>query len=55
MNGKTSSRLDIAWWQHQNETDFAALKSELPCPLALHRERCDDADRAILEGKKIPS
>jgi predicted nucleotidyltransferase len=35
----------LRWWQTQNETDFAELKSRLPGVLSLHREAQDDADK----------
>jgi predicted nucleotidyltransferase len=44
----------LRWWQVQNETDFAELKSRLPGPLSLHREKQDDADAHILAGTKDP-
>jgi predicted nucleotidyltransferase len=43
---------DMEWWTRENETDFAALKARLPGPLAVYREQQDDADDAILEGRK---
>jgi predicted nucleotidyltransferase len=42
------------WWQDQNETDFAELKSRLPGPLAIHREKGDKADKDIRKGKASP-
>jgi hypothetical protein len=47
-------RVDMDWWSNENRTDFADLKSRLPGPLAIHREQRDDADPAILEGRKNP-
>jgi hypothetical protein len=46
--------VDMEWWGEQNETDFAALKSRLPGPLAIHREQTDEADLAIFAGRKSP-
>lgn len=46
---------DMVWWLKENRTDFAALKERLPGPLAIHREKWDAADAAILEGKKEPA
>jgi predicted nucleotidyltransferase len=43
------------WWMQQNETDFAALKAQLPGPLAIHRETSDYADYAIWAGMKTPT
>ena len=47
-------RCDLDWWGKENETDFVALKSRLPGPLSLHRDQGDDADPAILRGRKTP-
>jgi predicted nucleotidyltransferase len=44
----------LRWWQTQNETDFAELKSRLPGVLSLHREAQDDADKSIRAGIKNP-
>ena len=41
----------MRWWMHQNETDFAELKAQLPGPLAIHRETWDAADAAIKAGR----
>ncbi len=45
---------DRQWWLTENQTDFAAVKAKLPGPLAIHRETTDDADAAILVGRKAP-
>jgi hypothetical protein len=47
-------RRDMDWWGKENDTDFAALKGQLPGPLSLHREQSDDADAAIMQGRKTP-
>ena len=44
----------LQWWQAQNETDFAELKSKLPGPLAIHREQEDAADNDIRNGMQNP-
>jgi predicted nucleotidyltransferase len=44
----------LRWWQTQNATDFAELKSRLPGVLSLHRETQDDADKSIRAGIKNP-
>jgi predicted nucleotidyltransferase len=44
----------LRWWMRQNETDFAALKAQLPGPLAIHREPSDNPDPAIRAGMKTP-
>jgi predicted nucleotidyltransferase len=44
----------MRWWMHQNETDFAELKAQLPGPLAIHRETSDAADAAIKAGRATP-
>jgi hypothetical protein len=51
---KAVGEATVAWWQEQNETDFAALKALLPGPPKLHREPTDGADHAIREGIKKP-
>jgi predicted nucleotidyltransferase len=51
--GKIDQR-DREWWIAQNTSDFADLKAKLPGPLAIHREASDDADAAILAGRKTP-
>jgi hypothetical protein len=51
---KSIDVLDMEWWAKENETDFAALKQRLPGPLAIHRETSDEADTAIVEGRKAP-
>jgi len=43
-----NDRETAVWWSHQNETDFAELKAQLPGPLAIHRELTDAADAEIL-------
>jgi predicted nucleotidyltransferase len=45
---------DMNWWQNQNATDFVELKRLLPGPLALHCDSSDNADTAILAGRKSP-
>ena len=35
------------WWDRENASDFAGLKSLLPGPLDLHCDATDDADAAI--------
>jgi len=42
------------WWEAQNESGFAALKSRLPGPLAIHREQWDAADDDIRKGSENP-
>jgi predicted nucleotidyltransferase len=44
----------LNWWQIQNQTDFAELKAQLPGPLAIHREKIDDADKHIQQAKNDP-
>ena len=44
----------IDWWERENNTDFATLKSGLPGPPAIHRDPHDNADAAILQGRKKP-
>lgn len=44
----------MKWWSEQNMTDFAAIKSQLPGPLAIHRDTPDDADPHIRAGAKNP-
>ena len=44
----------LRWWQTQNESDFAELKSRLPGRLEIHRELEDDADNDIRNGRKDP-
>jgi predicted nucleotidyltransferase len=51
---KHADHVTSRWWVQQNETDFAVLKSRLPGPLAIHREKTDQADGAIWEGRKNP-
>jgi hypothetical protein len=41
-------------WAVQNETDFAALKAQLPDRLAIHRETTDQADQDIRAAAKDP-
>jgi predicted nucleotidyltransferase len=47
-----SATLD--WWEIQNQTDFAELKACLPGPLAIHREKTDEADKHIQQAKQNP-
>jgi predicted nucleotidyltransferase len=42
------------WWTEQNNSDFAALKAKLPGPLAIHREKVDEADAAVMAGAENP-
>jgi hypothetical protein len=42
------------WWTDQNQTDFAAVKAQLPGPLKIHRDTPGDADRHIRAGAKNP-
>lgn len=47
----------ISWWEVQNETDFAELKSKLPGPLQIGREAMDwtnPADLALFSQIKTP-
>lgn len=48
------SSAEMEWWMHENMTVHADLKARLPGPLSIHREKIDDADAAILKGKKQP-
>jgi predicted nucleotidyltransferase len=43
-----------AWWTHQNETDFAELKSQLPGPLGLHRDGPEIGDDEIRAQRASP-
>ena len=45
---------DLKWWDEQNITDFAELKTKLRSRLAIHRETPDQADAAILAERKAP-
>jgi predicted nucleotidyltransferase len=49
-----ADRETTAWWTQQDQTEFADLKARLPGPLAIHRERTDDADNAIKTGMANP-
>jgi hypothetical protein len=49
-----AERQDILWWTEQDQMDFADLKARLPGPLAIHIRSPDDADPAILAGRKNP-
>jgi predicted nucleotidyltransferase len=44
----------MQWWAEQNETDFAAVKAQLPGPLEIHRDSPDLADKNIRTGAKNP-
>jgi predicted nucleotidyltransferase len=48
----------IAWWMHQNQTEFADLKSQLlPISLAIHRdspEKGDDYIEAVRAQRTSP-
>jgi len=54
LNECQPDQAGIRWWAEQNETDFAALKAQLPGPLAIHRETTDQADQDIRAGAKNP-
>jgi Polymerase beta, Nucleotidyltransferase len=54
VNEWSLDRQDICWWTEQDKMDFADLKAKLPGPLAVHIRSPDDADPAILAGRKKP-
>jgi predicted nucleotidyltransferase len=44
----------MEWWTHQNVTDFAELKSQLPGPLAIHRDSPEIVDEQIRAERASP-
>jgi predicted nucleotidyltransferase len=47
------TRETMLWWDEQNKTDFAELKSQLPGKLSIHRETHDEADKYLIGAKPV--